>query len=343
MLEGYPELKKLLWPLRMVWHSILWLRNNPRRTNRLLFGYDAKRFLRESGAYVADRKESLLAWLTMQSHVLEKGLTMPNRRLGFGRLVVLDLIRRVNEYVLLYGDTDERLRNAVSVVREYFEVHQVAGFEMESEASYWIQVKQFADKFKYILPSRQLHFTVESFLSEIGASFPSFSASRHTVRNYADRELPIDRLRQAMKLAMRAPSACNRQHCRVYCLKDRSQFSRILDLQAGNRGFGHLANKVLVVTADLRDCLLNVERSDAFINGGMFLMNLCYALHYNRVGHCILNWSKNPQTDQEAHAILGIPANEVIIALLTCGELPDEFDVASSPRRGVQDVFKVID
>lgn len=38
-------------------------------------------------------KESELAVLLVDSHVLEKGLTMPNRRLGFGQQRVRNLVK----------------------------------------------------------------------------------------------------------------------------------------------------------------------------------------------------------------------------------------------------------
>lgn len=43
-------------------------------------------------------KESELAVLLVDSHVLEKGLTMPNRRLGFGQQRVRNLVKYINEY-----------------------------------------------------------------------------------------------------------------------------------------------------------------------------------------------------------------------------------------------------
>ncbi len=136
-----------------------------------------------------------------------------------------------------------------------------------------------------------------------------------------------------------APSACNRQYVRVHCLSGKRQIAGVLALQNGNRGFGHLADKLLVVTADLEGITGVEERNDLFTNGGMFLMNLSYALHYHGIGHCILNWSVNPLRDQELRGVVELAPSECVVALLACGIPPGEFDVAASPRKAVDDLF----
>ena len=103
-----------------------------------------------------------------------------------------------------------------------------------------------------------------------------------------------------------------------------------------------MADKVLVVTADLAGIGEARERNDLYTNGGMFLMNLCYALFYYKVAHCILNWSRSPAEDKLARRIFEIKPSESIVAILTCGEPPDEFDVAMSPRKTLAEVLTEI-
>ena len=136
-----------------------------------------------------------------------------------------------------------------------------------------------------------------------------------------------------------APSACNRQHARVHVVDDPALRDRLFALQGGTRGFGADADKVLVVTADLSSVRWGWERHDCYTNGGIFVMNLCYALHWHGVAHCILHWSVSPEVDRAAHEFLGIPANEAIVQVIACGMPPEEFDVAASPRLAVSDVL----
>ena len=94
-----------------------------------------------------------------------------------------------------------------------------------------------------------------------------------------------------------------------------------------------------MVTSDLSAVRWGWERHDCYTNGGLFVMNLCYALHYHGVAHCILHWSVAPEADRAAHGLLGIPENEAIIQLIACGMPPEEFDVAASPRLAAADVL----
>lgn len=61
----------------------------------------------------------------------------------------------------------------------------------------------------------------------------------------------MEDLMQAIELAQNAPSACNRQPGRVHLVENDLLKHKILDIQGGNRGFGHMADKVLIVTVEL--------------------------------------------------------------------------------------------
>ena len=182
------------------------------------------------------------------------------------------------------------------------------------------------------------HVTRGEFFSAKDAPFPQFAASRHVCRHFAG-AVPRETVESAVELALTAPSACNRQHARVHVVDDPSLRDRLFAAQGGTRGFGADADKVLVVTSDLSSVRWGWERHDCYVNGGIFVMNLCYALHYFGVAHCILHWSVSPEVDRAAHEFLGIPANEAIVQVIACGMPPEEFDVAASPRLAVSDVL----
>lgn len=129
-------------------------------------------------------------------------------------------------------------------------------------------------------------------------------------------------------------------------MTDRGLVRKCLALQNGNRGFGHLADKLLILTADLR-AVWGAERNDLFTNAGIYLMNLCYALHKNRVAHCMLNWSVSPETDAALRKILHTPPqsgaelqdSETVIVFIACGDVPEKFKLASSPRKSVDETL----
>lgn len=303
---------------------------------RTVFRYDRKRFLSLSGCRGNPAREACLARLIMQYHIVEKGLTMPDRRLGFGQDVVLGLMRKVDAFAVDFGTDDPQWRHAVGVLRAYADLHR--DFPLRAD----LDLVTFLSRYPDVPASVQPHLSSVAFYARRTASFPEFSAARHTLRHYAKMELSVERLRAAVELCRNTPTACNRQYCRVYCLTDKEMIAQLLEIQGGSRGFGHLADKLLVVVADLEGVSFVRERDDVFTNGGLFLMNLCYSLFYHQIAHCVLNWSREPWEDLQARKILPIKKSETIVALLTCGETPETVDVCASPRRPVEEIFKVL-
>lgn len=304
--------------------------------------YDEERFWKHSGAWCHGREKSL-ANLIMTYHVVEKGLTMPMRRMGFGTQVVAELIEQIRSFEERFGRDDVSLKHAIGVVKRYWQMHSDAGYDFREKTGFTALLQRFCEQYDAIPAACEPQFSRAEFYAAKNAPFPEFTAARHTVRHFLpDKEVPMDKIWRAVSMATSAPSACNRQHGRIYCVSDKAKCKEILSLQGGNRGFGHLADKVLVVASDLQDVLLPRERNDAFVNGGLFLMALCYGLYYEEVAHCILTWAQSPETDLALRRIVPLKESEVVIAVVACGEAPDEFDVAASPRRSIESVITVV-
>lgn len=294
------------------------------RDARRAFRYDRERFERNAGALHLDRAAAAAAEIAMGAHVLEKGLTMPRRRIPFGERAALHLANLVEAFERRFGRDDPSPRHATGVLREWRAVHAAAGIATP-------RVDAFLAARPDVPAEPQPHVRREDFFACRDAPFAAFAASRHVVRHFAG-PAPRDRLDAALRLAPLAPSACNRQHSRVRVVEDAETIRAILAVQGGTRGFGDDVGTLLVVTADLSCVRWGWERHDVWTNGGLFAMNLCYALHHNALAHCILHWSVPPSADRAARALLALPESEEIVLLIACGEPPAEFDVASSPR-----------
>ncbi|EIP97609.1 nitroreductase [Opitutaceae bacterium TAV1] len=300
-----------------------------------LFAYDRRRFLKYSRqAYLS--REGILASIIAAYHVIEKGLTMPNMRFGFGRDVLLNLIAELHKFADQYGANDQQFRCAVAVIAEYNLVHNDAGFVFDEEREQ--AIKALLSRFPES-PSMQIEVTREQYFSNITAPFDIFSASRHSVRHF-EGAISIDQIKRAVALARNAPSFCNRQPCRVHLISSPDEVQRCLALQNGNRGFGHLVDKLLIITSDLR-VARNTERNDVYTNSGIFMMNLSYALHRNEVAHCLLNWSVLPDVDRQLRRIVSIPEPESIVVLIGCGSSPKYFKLAISPRKNIDEILMI--
>ncbi len=303
-----------------------------RREAKRAFRYDCQQFIENAGALHLDRRDAAIAEIVMSYHVLEKGLTMPKRRLGFGQGAVLHLIELLKQYETRFGLDDSQVAYAIGVLRSYRQLHNDWPEPMT-------RLDAFLEQHPQIPAAQEPHVTREEFFAAKDKSFLEFAASRHVVRHFGG-EIPRMTLENALDLALTAPSACNRQHARIHVVDNKALMDKLFAVQKGTRGFGQDADKAIIVTANLSAIRWSWERHDVYTNGGIFVMNLCYALHYYGIAHCILHWSVPPEVDVQAHELLDIPSNEVIVQVSACGMPLEEFDVAGSPRRELNEVMK---
>lgn len=161
----------------------------------------------------------------------------------------------------------------------------------------------------------------------------AFFFSRHSVREFDPRSVDRREIEAAIELAMKSPSACNRQPWHVYHIDDADLIAEALSLQNGNRGFGDGVKNLLVIAADLRAFGPGVEHYQHWIDGGMFSMSLVYAFHAKGLVSCCLNWSASPRQDLALRSLLPIESAHSVIMMLAVGFPRSETTVCKSPRR----------
>ncbi len=297
------------------------------------------KYVKFSGVVKENSSSKLISKIIADYHVVEKGLTMPETRLGFGKDRVLQLISYCNKFIEMYGENEEQLQQAISVILEYKLFHEVNNFSLDKELINKInELQRIGGNLK---PTIQKSFTLEDYFNKTDASFPEFSESRLSVRNYSSKVIPIEILKNAVELANHAPSSCNRQTVRVNIYTDKEVINKILEIQGGNRGFGHLTDKLIILTSDLAFWHGVYERTGPYVDGGIYAMNLLYALHYNKIGACPLNCNLSPSKDKKLREICKIPKNEVFVVMISCGYPPDNFKAPISKRYSSNSIIRV--
>lgn len=297
------------------------------------YEYDFVLYARHSASINIDSEEKLRGRIIMFYHMIEKGLTLPNPRLGFGKPKLLTLCGYCELYASQYGISNDQVRHAMGVMLEYVSYHADKEYALEEDLLLKIsQINKLFDKVS--LDSKpQITMSKEEFFKNSKSSFDLFSESRKSVRSFSKESIDVDTINEAINLAKNAPSACNRQTARVYVFNDKKDIQKILKCQNGNSGFGEDTDTLIVVTAELGVFIDVAERNQVYIDGGLFLMNLLYALHFKNIGVCTLNCSHTPDRDIEIRKFCKINKSEVFIAMLACGMVTDDFYIARSPRQ----------
>lgn len=305
-----------------------------------LYLHDARLYIRHSnGFHTNSTPQRALDYLTVFYHPIEKGLAMPQLRLGFGKDRVLAVIDMINDYELKWGDKNNSIvKNAVGVIKEYDKLHKRKKYKLDDKLQLSIDnlIKAYPD----VKIAHQPEYSRDSFFSHTHSDFPDFAKSRRSVRNFTQKEHVDTRLvYNAIELSITSPSTCNRQSVKVHVVEDRDMVKEVMNLQSGNRGFGHLADKVLLITSDLQSWNVPGERFSPYIDSGIFAMNLLYALHYYNIGACPLNWSENAVRNERLHKLLNIPENEIITMMIVCGCVPNHFAIVRSERKSLNDIL----
>lgn len=301
------------------------------------YRFDIKRYAFNSNTYIRlDNPIKVKGYLTILYHIIEKGLTMPETRLGFGTKIIHELTDLCSFFLQKGYDTrDQIFIHSVEVLNEYLKFHEINNFSLNKDIIK--EIIAVSSTAGIDTSSSQYHFSNSEFFKNCQSPFVEFCKSRHSSRNFSKENIPNDIIYKCIELANRSPSDCNRQPTRVYIVKNQQSILEVLELQNGNRGFGHLTNTLLVMASDI-SLFQGNERNEPVLNAGLFSMTLLYALHFHKIGACLLNWAATDSNDRKLRTLLHVPDHEQIIVLMACGYLPDEFKIPISPRLKVTEI-----
>lgn len=299
------------------------------------YWYWFKKDVSQNSQFSCERSD--LSSLMIISHVLEKGITMPGRRLGFGYERVRDLIRSTKQSISKYTENHVEIQSTLKDLEQYLRIHEQGQFSLPNDIQNGI-----TDLLRYKnIDTKECFNSTPQELFKKTSNFLEFAHSRHTVRWYSNKRIENEVLIKVFELASTAPSACNRQSTKVYVIDDKEKKDKVLKLQNGNRGFGILADKILLITSDMR-CWSFETRTSAFLDAGIFTQNLLYALHYYEICACTLNAHLTIHKRKELQELIGYTDSEIPIVFVSIGRAPENFMIAGSQRLNVEQIYKFV-
>jgi nitroreductase len=286
---------------------------------------------------VKRKQKENLAELMVANHTLEKGLTMPNRKLGFGYPKVRGIIDRCRKYIKDYSPNHIEIQCSIDILQQYYDLHVDNHFELPDDI-----VKGILELTKSRLYDTKLCYETTKFEYFTPTdNFKDFALSRHSVRWYSNEKVPNEDIINAIHLAQTAPSACNRQEIKVYVVSTDEKKKALLKLHKGHTGFGDQADRILLITADMGfwQCY---NRTSAFLDAGIFTMNLLYALHYYGICACTLNAHLSIKNQKKLRNIVGYSESEIPTVFISIGKAPEKFMVTGSQRVEHETIYKIV-
>lgn len=261
----------------------------------------------------------------MMTHSIERGLVLKNSRPQFGKEKIGEILECLPEVSI----DDYSYVCAISTLKDYHKYNADENLKCE------------IDKFPCKSFNNIVDLTKEDLFNISKSDFRSFTQKRYSIRNFTDEEVDIDILKDAIQIAQKAPSACNRQPARVYIIKDKKLILQILNLQGGAEGFKNLVNKLLILASDIKAITGGHERNQSFIDSSLFGMCLIHALHYFTLGSCTLAWWPSPSKDKKLRKLASIDKHHNVIFMIAVGHLCDKFKVPDSPKRPTDQIYYI--
>lgn len=234
--------------------------------------------------------------ILMHIQKLEKGLHMPQRRVGFGIL------------------SAQKLKSFLQEVQAMDACPTINMINMLNLSEVTLMARRTLEKYQQLRPSdvnsTELGNHALECLSEI-------VHARHSVRNFSRKPVATAKITKAVHIAQRIPSACNRQPCGLVVVKNHDVKTKLLALHCGSQGFEAPCLGVIVYDKDafFQD---HEELAGAF-HAGMFSAGLMWALQAQNISTCALNWHVDVFTHQKAKDILALEAQYDIAMLMFMG------------------------
>lgn len=282
-------------------------------------------------------KESEIAFLTKQYHIVEKGLALPNPRLGFGKEKINLLLDKSKKYEAKHGE-DKLVTSIKNCLSEYLEFNKTNNIKIEGP--YFNSIIEFIGTSKQQQQGGTISINKNELKEIMTIPFEDFVKSRFSIRDFDAEDVDLEVIKKAVNIAKHAPSVCNRQSWKAHVYTKETQILPLLKVQGGNNGFTQSINKLIIVTTDIK-AFTTLESNQLFIDGGLFSMNLVLALHSQGIGACCLNTCFPLTSEKKVKQIGSIKENERLIMMIGIGNLKDNYKVAISKKKDLNEIINI--
>lgn len=284
--------------------------------------------------YIADGNkfkdsEKLKTDLIIRAHAIEKGMSIGKVKIGFGQAKVINLLKDLQTYLQIRG-SKETVNDICSIIKKYISFNKELGADMQKIEHLF---SDFCSKNKVETNESGgiYYFNYEDIKENSSKNFEIFSQSRFSIRDFSNKPIEIDLIKKALKLCERTPSACNRQSWSIYIFQDEQQKKLLFNLQKGCNGFYQDMQYAILLCGNLSRYNFH-ELNQVYVDGGIYAMNLMYALHFYGVANIPLTMGHKQKQLKTIKNMLNIPDNEIPIVLIGAGAYKENYKVAVSER-----------
>ena len=297
----------------------------------LQFVHDFRMYYKHSSVFTQNTYEKIESEITLRYHSIEKGFLHNPIRPRFAKKRVEDLIKLIKQIDLNKYCYNIQIQSALLNMCKYYEFHTEKSIDI---SDYYLKSDYESYKTLLVYKTNPIkHHSLDSFFQFKNSNFRDFSISRASVRSFTGEKINVDDLHKVIELTNQAPSVCNRQPVNVHLIENKILIDTILELQGGLKGYSANLSQLIVLTSDRNFFYSAGERYQLYIDGGIYLMNLLYALHFYGIVACPAHWGMPYQADIKMTDLLNLKNSEQIISLIAIGVPTNEFNTTLSLRK----------
>lgn len=281
---------------------------------------------------VKDNYNRLEYIIKVQTHGIEKGLSFRTPKEAFGVVKIMALIENLKIYIKNPNLNKESVNETLNVLNTY--INKFKGnpkIEQIVEEYNALSAKFGAFK-ECCVGTMTIH--KKDVEEAIDIDYLKFIKARHSYR-YFTKDASIEQIKQALEIARYTPTACNRQpqHVHIYQGKEMEE---VLAIQHGALGFIDEMSYCILITTNMH-AYSHLENNQAYVDGGLYAMNLLNALHFAGLGTIPLTCGQLQGTNREKLAQFGVKEYECPILVIGIGGLEEKAEVNVSPRKEYSD------
>ncbi|WP_299449845.1 nitroreductase family protein [uncultured Serinicoccus sp.] len=300
---------------------------------------DIARFSRHAALSTFDRDLPRVTSRIMYNvHALEKGLARNHDlRPGFGRKALTHL----NDAMLLYRASGYDLaafpyQEGLGVLRRYADLHERLGHDVDFLPAV-VDPTHFSAENAGSTTAGTIEVRRDQKQRNTSKNFAELALGRTSIREFSGDAIDQTKVEDAIRVALKSPSVCNRQGWRVHWLSDKTTMKEVL---AHQRGFGYreMPEVLMCVTVSNSTFISPVERNQGFVDGGLFAMSILYGLEYQGLAAVPLNACLYSGAQKAIRSIVPIPEAEVIVMFIAVGDFPESSQAPASSRKPLESV-----
>ena len=166
--------------------------------------------------------------------------------------------------------------------------------------------------------------------------FMDLSRKRRSVRWYKDKKVPREEIDKALRAAVLAPSACNRQPFKYRIFDDPELVKEIANIPFGTAGYADNLPMVIVVTGDLSNYFSARDRHIIYVDTSLSVMAFLYALETLGLSSVTINWPDFGPLESKMKKKLNLESYERPIIIIGVGYAKDEGMIPYSRKKPLE-------